>query len=114
MLYSLLFCLLLAVVTETVTSFLLGVRTGRDLRLVACVNCITNPVAVYVMLWVLLLRSPAVYWTAVAVVEIAVVWAEYRLYQKFLENAKISPLVLSVVCNAVSYGAGVFIQMRGL
>lgn len=112
MIYSLLFCLLLAIEIETITAFLLGVRTGRDLRLVACVNCITNPTIVYIMLWVLLLHSRTIYWTAVALLEIAVVWAEYALYKRFLENATISPLLLSVICNVVSYGAGVLIQMR--
>lgn len=110
MIYSLLFCLFLAVVSETVTAFLLGVRTGRDLRLVACVNCITNPTVVYIMLWVLLLHNKAIYWMTVAVVEIVVVWAEYKLYKKFLENTRISPLRLSVICNVISYGIGVLIQ----
>ena len=110
--YPLLFCLLLAIVIETATAFLLGVRTRRDLRLVAYVNCITNPTVVYIMLWVLLLHSRTIYWLAVIVLELTVVWAEYKLYKKFLENARISPLLLSVICNVVSYGVGVLIQMR--
>ncbi len=112
MLYSLLLCLSLAVVIEIIVAFLLGIRAGRDLRLIACVNCITNPTVAYITLWVLLLHSRIIYWATVVVLEITVVWAEYILYKRFLENAKISPLLLSIIGNAVSYGAGVLIQMR--
>ena len=112
MIITLFFCLALAIGVEVPVAYLLGVRTGRDLRLVACVNCITNPTIVYIILWVLLLGSRAAYWAAVVVLELLVVWAEYALYKRFLENATISPLLLSVVCNIVSYGAGVLIEMR--
>lgn len=112
MIYALLFCLFLAVVVETSTAFLLGLRTGRDLRLVTCVNCITNPIVVYIILWVLLLQSRVIYWISVVMLEIGVVWAEYTFYKRFLKNAKISPLLLSGVCNVVSYGVGVLVQMR--
>ena len=112
MIYSLLLCLSLAVVIEIVVAFLLGVRGGRDLRLVMWTNCLTNPTVVYIMFWVLLLGSRTAYWSAVVVLELAVVWVEYKIYKKLLQNATISPLALSVVCNMVSYGAGVLIQMR--
>ena len=96
MLYSLLLCLSLAVVIEIVVAFLLGVRGGRDLRLVMWTNCLTNPTVVYIMFWVLLLGNRVAYWLAVVVLELSVVWVEYKIYKKLLQNATISPLVLSV------------------
>lgn len=101
------FCLALALAVEVPVAYGLGIRTGRDIRLVIWTNCLTNPAVVYIMLWVLLLGSRTVYWAAVVLLEMAVVWVEYKIYKELLEKSSVSPLLLSVVCNVVSYGAGV-------
>lgn len=79
-----------------------GLRGRRELGLTALVNCLTNPPAA------LLYHSAAGLWpplAVTAVLEGAVVLAEWRCYRAFSEQVR-RPFLFSLAANAFSYGVG--------
>ena len=108
MLGSLLWALGLTLVLEEGFALLWGVRSKRDLGLVALVNCITNPLVnvLYRLgrLWGWP-RGPVV-----LALEVAAVLAEWLCYRK-TENAVRYPLLFSLCANAFSFCCGLVLQV---
>lgn len=100
-------CLIVTEILEIGTSLLLGIRSRRDILTVFLVNTLTNPLAV-------LLNMAAASFTAlpsyavIAVLEIAAWLTEALIYKKLLDFRKISPFILSLILNAVSFIIGSF------
>lgn len=78
-----------------------GLRGRRELGLTALVNCLTNPPAVLLYHSAAGLCPPL----AAAVLEGAVVLAEWRCYRAFSEQVR-RPFLFSLAANAFSYGMG--------
>lgn len=110
MLRSLIVSLLLTLAIELLLGFRLGVDGGKNVLVLLCANVCTNPAVVFLYSLVRLSGGSAVLKIAVlALLEIAAVLAEGFIYQKCLVYEKMSPWLLSLLLNAVSFGAGLLI-----
>lgn len=102
--------LLLTVAVETGLAALLGLRR-RDLLLVVLVNVMTNPlVNVSTFLTGFFFGEKARLWVLIAT-ELAAFGSEGLVYLKLLEKRRPQPFLLSLLCNAASYGAGLAINL---
>lgn len=101
--------LALTVVIELAVAFLLGMRTGKDMLLVALVNLLTNPPAVLCN-WLCSLYLPEYRGIPVQfAIEAAVVAAEALIYHIFAADRRWTirrPVRLSLVCNGCSWLLG--------
>ena len=98
--------LLLTLILETPLAFALGMRCLERVALGLLVNVLTNPAAV-LCCW---LGAPQI------LVEAAVVLVEALVYLWFARDEKWKirhPVRLSVLCNLVSWSAGILIQRIG-
>lgn len=110
MVESLIKSLVLTLIIELIVSVLLGIRGKENIKVIVCANTCTNPVVVYVSNCVSLLNNDILYSIVVAILELLAVLVEFILYKKFLNFDKISPLVISLVCNVISFGIGIIIS----
>ena len=102
--------LLLTVAVETGLAALLGLRK-RDLLYVVLVNVMTNPlvnVSTFLTGFYLGARARM---RVLIVAELAAFGSEGFVYSKTLEKRRPHPFLLSLLCNAASYGAGLAINM---
>ena len=81
--------LALTIVFETGIAVLLGVRKKQDILYIILVNCITNPLLNFTMLFNIFLFTSyqgvhAIVWVLFAFCEILVVLYEYRFFKKNL------------------------------
>ena len=97
--------LALTVVIEAALAFLLGVRTGRDQLIVLLANVITNPLLNAILTIVSFYISPAVYYWFLVPLEIAVVFAEGRIYKNTL-TLKMNRYLFSFLLNLGSFFIG--------
>ncbi len=111
MVLNLLISLGLTLILELTVSFLSGVRRKRDIEVVIWANICTNPVVVYIVNLVLLFCNPAVYATLVLFMEIGICMAEGFIYRKCMTYDKMSPYMLSVINNVISFGIGLLWNM---
>ena len=100
-----LYCLGCTVVIEGVLAFLCGVRRRADQLVVLLVNVLTNPLLVSLGYLLLLRFGKTAYNAGTAVMEIAVVLIEGRIYRTFLTQRK-HPFLLSLFLNAGSFLIG--------
>lgn len=100
--------LLTIVIEEAVAVFFLGTRwTGYVLVLL--VNVATNPVINVVYRWLNSYVRISPYGLVIIVMELAVVWVEYRLISYGLNSKAKRWLILSLAANTASYVTGLFI-----
>ncbi len=111
MILSLIISLLLTILIELSISTFLGIKTRNDIRIVILVNICTNPIVVYIANILKLLNNNLLYILTVIVLEIIVVFVEFRLYNKSLKNYKKSKFILSLVNNISSYIIGILINI---
>ncbi len=111
MILSLIISLLLTILIELSISTFLGIKTRNDIRIVILVNICTNPIVVYIANILKLLNNNLLYILTVIVLEIIVVFVEFRLYNKYLKNYKKSKFILSLVNNISSYMIGILINI---
>jgi len=98
--------LLLTLILEIPLAWLMGIRGKRETVLMILVNILTNPAAV-LLCWLGAAQLP---------VEMGVILAEGAVYYLFSREKgwKIPhPVLLSVVCNTVSWTTGMLIQSIG-
>jgi len=111
MIKSLIISLLLTLIFEMAVSYLLGIRHKSDVKVIICANVITNPVVVYIANLVLMLHNEALYICVVGALELSAFISEYIIFKKYMNYKKISPLVVSLINNAVSFGMGLIINI---
>ena len=103
-------CLVLTVAIEVSAAFALGVRSPRDVLVVALAQVLTNPPVAYAASWIGWSASASAgVWTAVIALELAAVAVEAFVYRFRLgENCPWAarPLALSALLNALSFAAG--------
>lgn len=104
--------------TEAVAAWLLGVRTARELAIVALANLATNPAVNLLVAGTMALAHtrtlahPAVL-AVLAVLEALAVVAEWRIYHLALPDHRSRALVISVVGNAASFAVGLLVFGTG-
>ncbi len=109
MVYSLIISLFLTIVIELSTSLLLGVRSKRDILVCILVNTCTNPAVVYIANLLILYSNQTIYNIIVTIMEISVIFIEFILYKKCLQDYKKSSFVLSFINNSISWTIGTFL-----
>jgi hypothetical protein len=103
--------LLLTLVVEVPVAWAMGLRGRRPLTAVILVNLITNPLVNYVVFafavsYPELAQNTGLYYALVAVLEVLVVIAEWRLLLWVLGGSSRRLLLTSLVMNAASFGIG--------
>ncbi len=110
MIQCLIISLFLTLLIECSIAFLLGIRTKEDIKVVMLANICTNPVVVYISNLIMLIENDIIYLSIVLFLEIAAWIAEFYIYKKFLKFKRISPLIISLICNSLSFGIGIIIS----
>ena len=108
LLRSLLCSLTLTLALELGAALLLGVRARKDLLLIFLVNVLTNPPLVLTLDLVYLAQGMPP-WYLIAALELSAVGVEALLFRRRLLYARISPLLLSFLLNALSYFGGLLL-----
>lgn len=106
MIYSLIISLSLTIILELFTSLIQGLRSKNDILVCILVNTFTNPVVVFISNLIILYGNKTLYNIVITILEISVVFVEYKLYKDCLKNYKKSPFVLSLINNVFSYSMG--------
>ena len=102
--------LLLTIVLESIASYIMGLRSLKEQILVALVNIITNPLLVYVSLFLMYhkgIQTGTV--LTYLVLEPLVIFVEYLIYRSCLKNRNC--FVLSLILNIISIIGGLLWQM---
>lgn len=103
--------LLLTECIESITAWCLGMRKKRNFLLIILVNCLTNPVVVY-LIWIVRAygrTNEEVFSTVIYImIEIFVVVIEGFIYRCYMKENKY-PFLFSLCVNVISYGIGCLI-----
>ena len=110
MLRSLALSLGLTLILELTGALLFGLRQKQDLRLVALVNIVTNPVIVLTCNLFLLFSDFPLPWYWMLAMEALAVLTEGFIYHKGLSHKPIHPFLLSLLLNGVSYIGGLLLS----
>ena len=101
-----------ALVIELSVAFLIGVRGQRNFGVMFNVNCLTNPIAVTIVFLMIQAWGNGLLTQGVLfLMEIGVVFFEGAVYKKKLQMLRMNPFRLSFILNAVSYGAGLLLEV---
>jgi len=105
--------LVLTIVVESAVAAAFGVRDIRGAAAVVLVNAITNPILVWILVAVAasgaFAGSVAAYWALVAVLEVGVVVAEWRLLAWGASIGSGRAATLSLAMNASSFSLGILV-----
>ena len=110
MIYSLIVSLILTIIIELSTSLILGIRSKNDVKATILVNCFTNPFVVLIANLLLIYENKIVYNVLVNLMEVLVIFVEFKLYEELLKDYKKSPFLLSLINNVISYSMGFIIN----
>lgn len=109
MIQLLLVCLILTIGIEGVVVRLVGVR-GRLWWGIAAINCITNPLLNYMLIFISVMSADGrLYYAALLGGEIAVIFGEWALMRLIRPEKPEGLLRLSVLQNASSFVSGLAI-----
>ena len=99
--------LLMTLLIEMTGAYALGIRRREDLTLVAAVNLLTNPPAVFTAMMVSnVLQGVPRHIVVYGVLEPFIVFIEYLYYDRDMESS-IHPLFLSIILNILSVTGGI-------
>ena len=103
--------LLLTIAAEEIVALFWGVRKLRDFLTILWVNVVTN-LSVTALRYLSNQNIPSQAWRNVIliVLEVAVLFAEWGLFRKFLIKNR-HPFLMSLTMNAASYGAGLLLPV---
>ncbi|MBQ3356752.1 MAG: hypothetical protein IJG45_06530 [Oscillospiraceae bacterium] len=105
---SLLISLGFTLLLELGAAFVLGVRDKRDFLLLLLVNVVTNPPLVLTLdLWYIARGMPP--WYLIGALELAATAAEWLLLRRRLAYQKLSPLLLIILLNTISFSGGLLL-----
>ena len=110
--YVILLALILTVLIELLVALLMGFRNKRDLECIALVNVITNPVFNYFLICYASIAKSRILDTYVFIIELIIVFVEYKLLKKVIKQNKSRILLLSILMNAASYFSGILIEAK--
>lgn len=108
MIKSLITSLILTIILETMSSYILGIRSIKELRNIMFVNMYTNPIVVFLSNIIHLINNTLVYCFSILILEIATIIIEALLFKKYLKT-DISSIRLSICNNFFSFGIGLFL-----
>ena len=102
-------CLSLTIVIETLLAFIIEVRK-KDLLFVVLAQVVTNPIVVTVPYLIFILFGYRNYLISIYILEVLAFLTEGLIYSKTLKSKKINPYVLSLILNVCSYGFGLLMN----
>lgn len=104
-------CLILTIIIEGITSFILGYRSLKEQLIILLINVATNPVAVYCGWIISFLNNNVLKNCLVILVEIVVVIVETNMLKKYNTKKKLPFFLISLINNATSFILGLFINI---
>lgn len=110
MILSLIISLCLTIIIELAVSLVIGIRNKNDIKIIICVNVLTNPVVVYTTNCVKLLNNNLVYNIIVIIMEILAVIVEGKIFKRYLEYKEKNPFFISTLNNCISFSLGIIIS----
>ena len=106
MIYSLVSSLIVTVIIEVTTAFVIGINEKKDIAVVILVNIITNPVVVFTTnLSYNITGNIVIRNVVITTLEIAAAIAEAVVFGKYLKSKRINSCILSVCLNSVSFAS---------
>ena len=102
-------CLSLTIVIETLLAFIIEVRK-KDLLFVVLAQVVTNPIVVTVPYLIFILFGYRNYLISIYILEVLAFLIEGLIYSKTLKRKKINSYVLSLILNICSYGFGLLMN----
>lgn len=110
MILNLINSLLLTLIIELTTSFIIGIRNKEDIKVVIWANILTNPVVVFLANSIKLLNNNLIYNSIVLIMEIIVVIVEFVIFKKYIEFNGKSSMFISTINNIISFSLGIIIS----
>ena len=110
MILNLINSLLLTLIIELTTSFIIGIRNKEDIKVVIWANILTNPVVVFLANSIKLLNNNLIYNSIVLIMEIIVVIVEFVIFKKYIEFKGKSSIFISTINNIISFSIGIIIS----
>jgi hypothetical protein len=104
-------CLLLTLIIELITAFILGIRDRKDIINVILVNVLTNPVVVLSQQFLHYKYNTAVEIIGIIILELLAFLVEGLIYKRVLKYKELNPLILSLLLNATSFCIGELINI---
>ncbi len=104
-------CLVLTIVIEAITSFIIGYRTIKEQFVIALINIVTNPVVVYLSLVFSLIHNIVIQTCLLITIEILVVIIESIMLKKYNTQKNIPFWTISLINNGTSFILGLFINI---
>lgn len=111
MIYSLCISLIVTNMVEVAIAVLCKVRDEDNISKLIGINCLTNPVVVFITNMCISLNNNVLTVIVVLVLELIVLFVEGYLFKKFLKNIKINPYVLSLCLNSTSFIFGLLLEV---
>ncbi len=93
--------LLLTILFESITAFILGIRKLYGQAVILFTNLITNPILNCILTLVSFYISPDAFYYFLIPLECAIVVAEGLIYRKTIDT-KLNPFLFSLILNAAS------------
>ena len=109
--YVLIKCLIITVILETISAYILRIKEKNDLINIILINVLTNPILVLIVSLCYFKYGINYYYVSVIFLELLVVFVEGLFYSKVLFTKKINSYLLSFILNAISYFIGFLIQI---
>lgn len=104
-------CLLLTLIIELITAFILGVRDKKDIINVILVNILTNPIVVVSQTFLHFRFNTTIEVIGIIILELLAFLVEGLIYKKVLKYKDLNPLILSLLLNATSFCIGELINI---
>ena len=103
-------CLILTIIIEGFTSFILGYRKIKEQLIVLLINVATNPVAVYCG-WIIafFITNNILRYCLILLVELIVIIIEAIMLKRFNSKQKLPFWIISIINNATSFIIGLII-----
>lgn len=106
MIESLISSLLLTIIFESISSYMLGIKKINELKKIALINIYTNPIVVFLSNMVYLINDLHIYYVSIFILELGAIVLEFLMYKRYL-NENIRYLRLSIYNNIFSFSMGI-------
>ena len=110
MIESLSVSLILTVIIELILAILKKIKDKDSLSTILLINCLTNPIVVYLTNISLLLNNDVITNFILVFLEIIVVFVEGYLLKKNLKEMKFNSYIFSLYLNGLSFSLGILLN----
>ncbi len=106
MIDSLVVSLILTIIFEVVYTLLNGIRNQEGLSTIIWVNCLTNPIVVFLTFLSLEVGDVAFSFVVILFLEIMAVLIEGYVFKNDIKSLKVNPYLFSLYLNTFSFTCG--------